>query len=112
MVPALLSLIKGAEGLVDGKGLRVKGLLVGAQGVPVFGPPFLGPPGARRPHPAVVLARAAGPDSVPAVPLVSGLEGRCPLLEDDLAGEAARCAPLLRLCCLIPADGTQTTNRA
>ena len=74
LVPALLSLLKGAEGLVDGEGLYVEDLLVGAQAVAASGPPPRGVPDTSCPHPAAVLSRAVGPSSVPASPFAGGLE--------------------------------------
>ena len=78
-----------------GKGLCIKDPLFSSEMEAVSGPPLRGPPNAGRSHSAVVLSRTVGPNSVRAAPLASGLEGRCPLIDDDLAGEAPRCASLL-----------------
>lgn len=56
-VPALLLLVKGAEGLVDGNGPHVEGLLVGAKVVAASGPPpsLLGPQDISCSYPSAVL---------------------------------------------------------
>ena len=86
----------------DGEGLRVEDPPAGSEAEATSDPPLLGPSDAGRSHPAVVLSREVGPGGVSAAPLACGLEGHCPLLDDDPAGEARRCAPLLRLCRPVP----------
>ena len=86
----------------DGEGLHVEDPPAGSEAEATSDPPLLGPSDAGRSHPAVVLSRAVGPGGISAAPLACGLEGRCPLQDDDPAGEARRCAPLLHLCRTVP----------